>query len=111
MKPRKLNCASVMRAAQDAGGVVNVVQTLRMPAKSAYLGNAHVGSRIAIAIPDCVLAILRTFFAKARWFAEAEHASLPGFPSSKRPTCQNLDTRELGQAVSNITSEAGYAKY
>jgi len=65
MKPRKLTCISVIRAAQDAGGVVNVVQTLRTPARSAYLANAHANFKIAIAIPDCVLAILRTFFAKA----------------------------------------------
>ena len=65
MKPRKLTCISVMRAAQDAGGVVNVVQTLRTSARSVYLGNALVGSKIDIAILDYVLAILRTFFAKA----------------------------------------------
>ena len=62
MKPRKLTCISVIRAAQDAGGVVNVVQTLLTPARSAYLANAHAGYRIAIAIPDCVLAILRTSY-------------------------------------------------
>ena len=64
--PRKLTYASVMRLAQDAGGVVNVVQTLRTPARSAYLANAHAGFRTAIAIPDCVLAILRTYYERHR---------------------------------------------
>lgn len=62
MRPRKLTCISVIRAAQDAGGVVNVVQTLRTPARSAYLANAHADFKIATAIPDCVLAIVRTYY-------------------------------------------------
>jgi hypothetical protein len=37
-----------------------------MSAKSVYLGNALVGSRIVIAILDYVLAILRTFYYMAQ---------------------------------------------
>lgn len=55
----------------------------------------------------CLQSSVRTMNA-TRDQAEAEHPSLPGFPPSKGPTCQNLDTREHGQAVSNITIEAGY---
>jgi hypothetical protein len=50
-----------MRNAQDAGEDVNVVRTLRMLARSVYLGNALVGSKTDIAILDYAHAVLRTF--------------------------------------------------
>jgi hypothetical protein len=36
---------------------------------------------------------------------ETEHFRLPGFHSSKGPACQNLDTRQLGEPVSDITNQ------
>jgi hypothetical protein len=61
IRSRKLTCVSVMRNAQDAGEDVNVVGTLRMLARSVYLGNALVGSKTDIAILDYAHAVLRTF--------------------------------------------------
>ena len=72
------------RNAQDAGEGVNVVQTPRISAKSVYLGNALVGSKIDIAILDYALAILRTFRYRARVARQGlNHLGYPVFTLQK----------------------------